>query len=133
MDRKSRIKFLAQKCVAENAKAPPHGEAFAERMLCLNEQRREHKRDRGQQLDQDVQARAGRVFERITQGIADDRGLVSIGTLAAVLPALDELLGVIPSAAAVIEESRHQEIGRAPCRERVKISGVAVSLKKKEG
>ena len=93
----------------ENAKAPPHGEAFAERMLCLNEQRREHKRDRGQQLDQDVQARAGRVFERIAQGIADDRGLVSIGTLAAVLPALDELLGVIPGAAAVIEESRHQD------------------------
>src|SRR4029077_5735705 len=84
-------------------------EAFAVGESQSNEQRRQDQRDRGQQLDQDVQARAGRVFEGIAQGIADDRGLVSIGTLAAVLPALDELLGVIPGAAAVIEESRHQD------------------------
>ncbi len=58
-----------------------------------------------------MQARAGGVFERIAQGIAHDCGLVRIGTFAAafVLPALDELLGVVPSATAVIEERCHQD------------------------
>jgi len=95
----------------ENVKAPPGGEALAVGESQSNEQRRQDQRDRRQQLDQDMQARAGGVFERIAQGIAHNCGLVRIGTFAAafVLPALDELLGVVPSATAVIEERCHQD------------------------
>ena len=41
-----------------------------------DEQRREHQRDRREQLDQHVQRRAGGVLERIADGVADDGRLV---------------------------------------------------------
>ena len=44
-----------------------------------------HHADHAHQLDQDVQARAAGVLERVAHGVADDGGLVGVGTLAAVV------------------------------------------------
>src|SRR5689334_4780212 len=49
----------------------------------LEKQRREHERDRAQELDENVERRARGVLERIADRIADDRRLVRIRALAA--------------------------------------------------
>src|SRR5205807_1861313 len=77
--------------------------------FALNEQRRHHARAGAEQLDQHVQARSRRVLERVTDRVADDGRLVGIRALPAVLAGLDELLGVVPRAAAVVQERRHQD------------------------
>jgi hypothetical protein len=59
-------------------------------------------------LDQRVERRAGRVLERIADGVADDAGLVLLGALAAEEAVLDLLLGVVPRAAGVRQEHGHQ-------------------------
>src|SRR6266704_36352 len=69
----------------------------------LDKQRRQHQRDRAQQLDQHMQRRAGGVLERIAHRVAHDRGLVGGAALPTVLAGLDVLLGVVPGAAAVVE------------------------------
>ena len=62
-------------------------------------------------LIEHVQRRTRRVLERIADRVADDRRLVRLGALAAVRAGLDVLLGVVPGAAAVVQEARHQDAG----------------------
>src|ERR1019366_3416792 len=71
-------------------------------VLGLDEQRREHERDGGKQLDEHVQRRTRRVLEWIADRVAHHRGLVRVGLLAAVYAGLDIFLGVVPGAAAVV-------------------------------
>ncbi|XP_021300539.1 uncharacterized protein LOC110428944, partial [Herrania umbratica] len=65
-------------------------------------------RDQVHDLDQRVDRRAGGVLERVTDGVADDRRLVGVGALAAVVAVLDQLLRVVPGATGVGQEHRHQ-------------------------
>ena len=51
-------------------------------------------------LDHRVDGRAGGVLVGVADGVAGDRGGVGLGALAAVLAVLDQLLGVVPGAAA---------------------------------
>ena len=75
--------------------------------------------DHRHQLDEDVQAGAGGVLERIADRVADDRGLVhrvlgAVGQLLAAVGALlDVLLGVVPGAAGVVERDGQDEAGRS--------------------
>src|SRR6266704_6284967 len=86
-----------------------HWSTVLRRKSCaLDKERRQHERDRAQQLDQHVQRRTGRVLERITDGIPDHGGLVCRTPLPTVLAGLDELLGVVPGATAVVEQRRHE-------------------------
>ena len=69
-------------------------------------------------LIEHVQRRAGGVLEGVADRVADDGGLVRLGALAehvAVLvlqaAGLDELLGVVPGATAVVQDVRHQDAG----------------------
>src|SRR5438034_11125200 len=82
----------------------------------LDKQRRQHERDRAQQLDEHVQRRPRRVFERVADGVADHRRLVGRTTLPAVLARLDELLGVVPGAAAVVQQRLPQNPRARPDR-----------------
>ena len=75
----------------------------------LEEQRSEHQRDSSQQLDQHVQGRAGRIFERIAHRVADYCRLVRFGSLTTVCAGLDVFLGVILSATAVIHQHGHED------------------------
>src|SRR5881296_1272556 len=77
----------------------------------LDKERRQHQRDRAQQLDEHVQRRPRRVFERVADGVADHASLVRRTALPTVLTGLDELLGVVPGAAAVVEQRRHENPG----------------------
>ena len=54
---------------------------------------------------------AGSVLERVADGVADDRGRVGVGALAAVDAVLDHLLRVVPGATGVGQEDRHQHAG----------------------
>src|SRR5213594_405492 len=86
-----------------------HWSTVLRRKSCaLDKERRQHERDRTQQLDQHVQRRPRRVFERIAHGVADHGGLVRRTPLPTVLAGLDELLGVVPGATAVVEQRRHE-------------------------
>src|SRR5215203_158754 len=56
-----------------------HTRRFSVRVRLLpDEERGKHQGDRGQQLDQDVQRRASRVLEGVTDRVADDGGCVSV-------------------------------------------------------
>ena len=86
--------------------------------MLRDEQRREHQRNRRQQLHEDVQRRAGGVLEGVAHGVAHDSCGVGHGALAddvAVLvlevTRLDVLLGVVPRAATVVEDGREQDAG----------------------
>ena len=68
-------------------------------------------RDEVHDLDQRVDGRAGGVLEGVADRVADDRGLVGGGALAAVVAVLDDLLRVVPRAAAVREEHGHEAPG----------------------
>ena len=58
-----------------------------------------------------MQRRAGGVLERVADGIADHRGLVGFGPLAAVGAGFHVFLGVVPGAAAVVENGGHEDAG----------------------
>ena len=58
-------------------------------------QSRHHDRYHAHQLDKDIQTRAGSVFERIANRIADNGCLMRLATLAAVVSFLDEFLCLI--------------------------------------
>src|SRR5258708_38415345 len=60
--------------------------AMSARRYALNEERSQHQRDRGEQLDQDVQARAGGGLERVADRVADDGRPVGRGALSEHLP-----------------------------------------------
>ena len=82
--------------------------------ICLDQvegkdQAGEHDGDRGAQLDQNVQGRAGSILERVADGVADNGSLVLLAALAAVVAALDILLRVVPGAAGVGHEHGHAE------------------------
>src|SRR3989442_13809325 len=64
----------------------------------LDKQRRQHQRDRAQELYQHAQRRPRRVFEGNADGVPHDPGLLRPAALAAVPTRLDVLLGVVPSA-----------------------------------
>src|SRR2546425_4614109 len=74
------------------------------------EQGCEHQRHRTEQFDQHVQRRAGGVLERVPHGVAYDRSFVGGAALTAVLPRLDEFLGVVPGAPAVRSEEHTSEL-----------------------
>ena len=76
-----------------------------------NDQAGKHDGDRGAELDQDVQGRAGSILERVADGIANDSCLVLGAALAAVVAALDILLRVVPCAARVGHEHSHRKAG----------------------
>ena len=67
--------------------------------------------DQVHHLDQRVQRGTGGVLERVTDRVADDRGPVGVGTLAAVVAVFDVLLGVVPRTTGVRQEVRHQLAG----------------------
>src|SRR5437870_6211167 len=75
----------------------------------LDKERRQHQRDRAQELDQHVQRRTGRVFERIADGITDHGGLVRRTPFSTVLARFDELLSVVPRPAPVVQQGGHQD------------------------
>ena len=58
--------------------------------------------DRGEQLDQHVQGRPGRILERVADRIAHHGGLVRLRALPTELARFDEFLGVVPGASAVV-------------------------------
>src|SRR5437899_12968239 len=74
----------------------------------LDKERRQHQRDRAQELDEHVQRRTGGVFERIAHRVAHHSGLVRRRALPAVLARLDELLGVVPAPPSVVRSGRHE-------------------------
>src|SRR5207244_7936519 len=69
----------------------------------LDKERRQHQRDRAQELDQHVQRRPRRVFERIADGVADHGGLVRRTPLPTVLAGLAEFLGIFPGPTAAAQ------------------------------
>src|SRR2546426_10770241 len=81
---------------------------------CLDKQGRQHERHRTQQFDEHVQRRPRGVFEGIADRVAYHGRLVGRAAFAAVLAGLDELLGVVPRAAAVVEQGRHQNAADRP-------------------
>src|SRR5256886_13651424 len=74
----------------------------------LDKERRQHQRDRAQELDENMQRRAGGVLERIADGVTDDGCLVSGTPLPTVFARLDELLCVVPGPAAVVQQRGHE-------------------------
>src|SRR2546427_6694498 len=80
----------------------------------LDKQRRQHQRYGAQQLDEHVQRGPGGVLERIAHRVTNHGGLVGRAPLAAVLARLDELLRVVPRAAAIVEQRGHQDAADRP-------------------
>src|SRR5688572_23176601 len=83
-----------------------------------NEERCEHEGDRGQQLHENVERRAGGVLERVADGVAHDGRRVRVGLLAEhvagrilEVTGLDVLLRVVPRSAPVVEHGRQQDAG----------------------
>ena len=63
------------------------------------------------QLDQDVEAGTGGVFERVADRIAYDCRLMGFAALAAVVSFFDMFLGVVPGASRIGHEDRQYEPG----------------------
>lgn len=72
---------------------------------------RHHDRDHRHQFDENVERRTRRILEGIADRIAHDRGPVAVGTLAAEVPLLDHLLGIVPGAPGIGHEDRQHETG----------------------
>ena len=76
-----------------------------------DDQAGEHDGNRGAELDQNVQRRAGGILERVADGIADNGSLVLLAAFAAVVAALNVLLGIVPGTAGVGHEHGHRKAG----------------------
>ena len=76
-----------------------------------DDRRQDQQRHQVHHLDERVQRGAGGVLERVTDGVADDRRLVGLGALAALVAVLDVLLGVVPRATGVAQEVGHELAG----------------------
>src|SRR5688572_29873505 len=63
-------------------------------------------------LDKWVESRSGSVLEWISDGVANDARLVRLASLPAVHAVLDELFGVVPNAARVGQQYRHELSGK---------------------
>lgn len=80
--------------------------------MFLEEQQRCHNQGNGAgNFNQRVHGRTGRIFERIAHRIADNGGRVGRRTFAAVFARFDVLLRIIPCAAGIGHEDRHQNAG----------------------
>src|SRR3989449_2545967 len=103
---------------SERCRPPPaspsamHWSTVLRRNSCvaLDKQRRQHQRDRAQQLDEHVERRAGGVLERIADRVTHDGRLVGGAALPAVLTRLDVFLGIVPRPAAVRSEEHTSEL-----------------------
>src|SRR5690606_28137083 len=71
----------------------------------------EDDRHNADELDENIQRRAGRVLEGIARLVADDGSLVMLRTLAAQFTGFDILLGVVPRAAGVGHEDGDGKAG----------------------
>src|SRR5574337_236890 len=85
--------------------------------LPSDEQGRYYKRHNAHKLYKYVHRGPGCVLERVAYGVAHDGGLMRLGTLAAEVALLDELLGVVPRATGVGHEYRQQHSGYRRARE----------------
>src|SRR6266702_1282900 len=102
---------------SERCRPPPaspsamHWSTVLRRNSCvaLDKQRRQHQRDRAQQLDEHMERRAGGVLERIADRVTHDGRLVGGAALPAVLTRLDVFLGIVPRPAAVVQHRGHQD------------------------
>ena len=97
-------------------RAPMHGAgALRRRPLrrasLLDQERDDQQRDDVDDLDHRVEGRAGGVLVRVADRVAGDGRLVGVAALAAVLAVFDELLGVVPRAAARGHGDRHEDAG----------------------
>jgi hypothetical protein len=81
------------------------------RALFSHIERREHERERREELDEHVEGRPGGILERVADGIADNCRLVRLAPLAAEDPALDVLLRVVPGSTAVVQDKGHEDSG----------------------
>src|SRR5690606_24926981 len=98
------------RCGAANENGGPGGRRFrASRLPPLLQQRDQEQGHDVDDLDQRVDGRAGGVLVGIAHGVAGDRGLVRLGTLAAEVAILDVLLGVVPGAAAGGHRDGHEQ------------------------
>src|SRR6185437_7888947 len=73
---------------------------ISRRSECVRQGREQQERHDVRALDHRIDGRARRVLVGIADRIAGDRRLVGFRTLAAVIAVLDELLGIVPGAAA---------------------------------
>src|ERR1051325_10913011 len=76
--------------------------------LALDKERRQHQRERAQEFYEYVQRRPLRFLDRPPPRAAPPRRFGGRPPLPAVLTGLDELLGVVPGPAAVIEQGGHE-------------------------
>ena len=76
-----------------------------------NDEAGEYDGNGGAELDEDVEGRAGSIFERIADCVTDNSCLVVIGALAAVVASFDVFLCVIPGTACVGHEYCHCKAG----------------------
>ena len=102
--------------ISTTSAAAGDGEAGAVVVLQADDRRQDQQRHQVHHLDQRVERRAGGVLERVADGVADDRGLVGLGALAALVAVLDVLLGVVPRATGVGQVVGHQLAGEDDAR-----------------
>ncbi len=76
-----------------------------------DDRRQDQQRHEVHHLDERVERWPGGVLERVADGVADDRRLVRLRPLAALVPVLDVLLGVVPRATGVRQVVGHQLAG----------------------
>src|SRR5215510_233314 len=77
----------------------------------LDHQGHDQQRNDVDDLDERIDRWTGRVLVRIADGVAGDRGLVSIRSLAAVVAVLDVFLGVVPGPSSGAHRDGHEETG----------------------
>ena len=75
----------------------------------VHDQPCEHDGNHAQELDEDVDGRAGGILEGIAHGVAHHAGLVAVTALAAVIAGLDIFLGIVPRTAGVGHVDGHEE------------------------
>ena len=80
-------------------------------VLQVDDCRQDEQRHQVHDLDERVERGAGGVLEGVADRVADDRRLVGLGALAAVVAVLDVLLGVVPRPARVRQVVGHQLAG----------------------
>src|SRR5690606_39142310 len=88
----------------EDREQHPYADAPVGAVGELDDRGRDEQRDEVHHLQQGVDRRTRGVLERVADGVADDRGLVRLAALAAVVAVLDEFLRVVPRATGVGEE-----------------------------
>ena len=74
------------------------------RSIPTGECRSQNEGDNAHELDENVDRRTRRIFERIADRIADDGSFVRFATLATVIAAFDVFLRIIPCATGICHE-----------------------------